>query len=426
MKMNKRTLLSTLCLTLSFSHFAQADETIKVWSWDIAADALKKLTPAFEQQHPGVKVEVIDMGPQQIYDQALAGCSAGGINLPDVLTLENQAAERYWHSFPNCFATLNEFGIEEYRDQFASFKWSELQKGDNIYAMPWDSGPVVLFYRRDMYEKAGIKADDIKTWDDYIAAGKKMKSAYNGRVKMALTNHASGDNWFSMMAGQNGCSYFKNEGSEVQVTINQPGCVDALNTLSKMVQNDLLGNGDWDGKLQGLRANKAATAMYGGWFEGSIRDFMPEQSGKWGVQLMPASKPGGVRASNNGGSALAIPNNSKHKKLAYEFMTFALTNKDNQIDMLKGGLIPSYLPATKDSYVHSDQPYWGGQKVWELMLNTLDDIPVVASTPYSVEAKDIYIFTQGKVLSGEYPDAQKALDKAAEQISKATGLKIAK
>lgn len=420
-------LISFLLMSSFIASQAMALEgKLTVWSWDVAADALKALAPQFEKMHPDLDVVVEDMGNQQVYDQVLAGCSAGGFNLPDVVTFENGNAEKYWQNFPDCFVSLNQFNVDSVKKDFPDFKWTELMKGETTYAMPWDSGPVVIFYRRDLYEKAGVDAQGIETWDDYIAAGKKVLASSNGKVKMAFSGHASNDNWFSMMANQNGCSYFKGSGSSVKVTVNQPGCVKALDKLKNLTDADLLGDGGWDGKLQALKANRSASAMYGAWYEGSVRDFMPEQHGKWGVHLMPAFEKGGVRASNNGGSALSIASSSKNQKAAYEFMLFALTNEENQQAMWKNqGLVPSYLPAAQTSFANEAQPYWGNQQIWKLIMGTMDQVQPIQGTPYRDDAKLVFVEVQNQYLNGKYPSAQAALDDAAKQISQATGLSIA-
>ena len=33
-----------------------------------------------------------------------------------------------------------------------------------------------MFYRADLFEEVGIKAEDIVTWDDFIEAGKVLKT----------------------------------------------------------------------------------------------------------------------------------------------------------------------------------------------------------------------------------------------------------
>ena len=43
--------------------------------------------------------------------------------------------------------------------------------------VPFDQGVVSFFYNKKLFEKAGVKAEDIKSWDDLLAAVKKLKAA---------------------------------------------------------------------------------------------------------------------------------------------------------------------------------------------------------------------------------------------------------
>jgi raffinose/stachyose/melibiose transport system substrate-binding protein len=43
--------------------------------------------------------------------------------------------------------------------------------------VPFEVGEVVFYYNRKLFEKAGVKAEDIKTWDDFLGAVKKLKGA---------------------------------------------------------------------------------------------------------------------------------------------------------------------------------------------------------------------------------------------------------
>ena len=233
---------------------------------------------------------VVNMGHGDVRDKALAGCAAGGTDLPDVVTIENSEAEVYWARFPDCFTNLKEFGVEKYKDAFAPFKWAELSAGDAIYSLPWDSGPAVVFYRRDLYEQAGVDPASIKTWDDFIEAGKKILAATDGKVKMGTINLSDDDAWFRPLANQQGCSYFDPEGETI--TINQPGCVNALEILKKMNDAGLLALGDWGAQIQNVKTGAVAGSLYGGWYEGTIRSNAPELEGKWGVYEMPAATEG--------------------------------------------------------------------------------------------------------------------------------------
>ena len=48
--------------------------------------------------------------------------------------------------------------------------------GGKAVGVPFDTGEVVFFYNKKLFEKAGVKAEDIKTWDDFLAAVKKLKA----------------------------------------------------------------------------------------------------------------------------------------------------------------------------------------------------------------------------------------------------------
>ena len=43
--------------------------------------------------------------------------------------------------------------------------------------MPFEVGEVVFYYNKKLFEKAGVKAEDVKSWDDFLAAVKKLKAA---------------------------------------------------------------------------------------------------------------------------------------------------------------------------------------------------------------------------------------------------------
>lgn len=398
---------------------------ITIWSWDIAASALESVIPGFQAQYPNVTVTVEDLGNQQVFDRVLAGCAAGGADLPDIVSVENQEAEIFWAQFPDCFVDLTTLGYDEAAaGQFPEFKRTELMAGDAVYAMPWDSGPVVMFYRRDFYEAAGVDPDSIVTWDDFIAAGQKVQEANPG-VLMTQGDLNGDTEWFRMIANEQGCGYFSNDGEEV--TISQPGCVAALETYKKLVDAGLVGAANWGEKITANNAGTVASQMYGGWYEGMIRTTSPEdQQGLWGVYPMPTVADGGPRAANLGGSALAITSASDAPEAAFAYLQYALGSNEGQVTMLREfGLVPSLLSAVEDPYVQEPSEFWGGQPVWQDVLATLDQINPSRGTPFFADADAILRTVQTGFLNGDYESAQAALDDAASQIEVVTGLPVA-
>ena len=403
---------------------AQPSGALTIWSWNIAASSLKATVAGFNKLYPDVTVTVEDLGNQQVFDKSLAGCAAGGEGLPDIVSIENFEAEIYWNQFPDCFVDLKTLGYSDaIASGFPDFKRTELEVGDVAYAMPWDSGPVAMFYRRDFYEKAGVDPESIKTWDDFIAAGKKVTEANPG-VVMTQGDLAGDSEWFRMLANEQGCGYFALDGGSI--TINQPACVAAMEKVKEMVDAGIIGSADWGGKIAANNAGTVATQMYGGWYEGTVRSESPDLTGKWGVYQMPSLTADGPRAANLGGSSLAISSASDNKEAAWAYVNYTLGTNEGQITMLREyGLVPSLISSLKDPYVQEGSDYWGGQAVWVTILSTLDKIEPARGTPFQGDAESIYRATQTRYLNGEYADAQAALDDAASQIASATGLPIA-
>ncbi len=415
-------ILFVLC-TLVFG-FAQA-QTLTVWVWDINKPALESTIASFQEMHPDVDVVVEDLGNQNVYDRGLAGCAAGGFDLPDVYLVENNEAPVFWAQFPDCFVDLRDLGAEELLTEFPDFKWPELRGQDGaIYAIPYDSGPTAIFYRRDLYAEAGIDPDEIATWDDFIAAGVQLNETFGGEVKMGTISKGGDDEWFRMIANQAGCFYFSPDGNEI--TVNQPGCVQALEQIGDLWNADVLLPGGWVEQIQYFQNGLEASAFFGAWYAGTIITNAPDQAGLWGVYQTPALEEGGIRAANLGGSALAITSASDNPELAYDFVVNALADVDNQVEILfEYGLVPSYLEVQDTEAVEQSVAYFGDQPVWDLLLGTLGDVSPANGTQFFQEARNVMTSVLNDYLNGDYDSAQAALDRAAEQIAQATGLPTA-
>ncbi|MDZ7706591.1 MAG: extracellular solute-binding protein [Trueperaceae bacterium] len=417
----KRIALAVLALLVASMASAQ---TLTVWVWDINKPALESTIDSFAEMHPGVEVVVEDLGNQNVYDRGLAGCAAGGLDMPDVYLVENNEAQVFWAQFPDCFTDLRTLGGEELLPLFPDFKWSELTEGDAIYAVPYDSGPTAIFYRRDLYEQAGVDPAEIATWEDFAEAGTAVNEAFDGNVKMGTIAKGGDDEWFRMLANQAACFYFDEDATEI--TVNQPGCVQAMETMKMLWDASVLHAGGWVEQIQLIQNDAAASAFFGSWYGGVIQAEAPDQSGQWGVYLTPAQTEGGVRASNLGGSALAIPASTDNPELAYDFVVNALADEANQLRILFDyGLTPSLLSLQGDPALETGVEFFGDQPIWNTILGTLGDVPAVSGTQFFEEARNVMIVVVNDYLDGNYDSAQEALDQAARQIASSTGLPIA-
>lgn len=398
---------------------AEVAGEITVWSWDAAAVALKRLASEYEQQHDGTTVTVVDVGYDNAYDKLSVGLQAG-TGLPDIVTVETDRAPGYITQFPQGFADLSPV-VGDLKADFDPSKWAASTDDTGaIKAVPWDSGTVGLFYRSDYFEDAGVDLTTMATWDELVRAGEKIKAATGHTL---LTADVSSGGLFQMLLQQQGQGLFTDAG---EIAVSSPQAVKALTLLKDLNDKGLLKNvKGWDARVSSAKNGDSAVTAEAVWWIGTLTSEAAELSGKYGVAELPSFGGDGARTSNNGGSALAVPAQAKNPQLAASFVSFALADTDNQVSMMKvDGLFPSYLPALSDPLFQQPEPYFGGQKVYELFARQTAEIPAIAYTVDNAKAVDIVAnAVVSSAINGADPAT--ALDDAAQQIATATGRSIA-
>ena len=402
----------------SISESAQPTGSITVWSWDVAATALKRLATEYQASHPDTTVDVVDVGYDNAYDKISVGLQAGS-GLPDLVTIETDRASGYLGEFPNGFVKLDSV-IGDKEADFDPSKWAAAT-GTNggIYMVPWDSGTVALYYRSDYLKDAGVDPDSLTTWDDLIAAGEKIKAA-TGHTLMSID--VSSGATFGVLMQQQGAWIFDQQGN---ITVNSDEAVQALTVLKTMHDKGLLKNvKGWDGRVSSTKAGDSAVHPEAVWWIGTLEGEMEELSGRFGVVPLPAFGDS-ARTAANGGSNLAVPAQAKNPTLAADFAAWVLADPTNQASMMENeGLFPSYLPALSEPIFTESSEYFGGQKVYELFAEQTGKIPPVNYTSDAAKASDIVgNAVVAAVLNGKDPKA--VLDDAAQQIATATGRQIA-
>ncbi len=394
---------------------------ITVWGWNVAAKSLDGNVAGFKKIYPNVNVKVQDIGRLDVYDKLTTGLAAGGAGLPDVVAIESDHMDTYTTKFPEGLTDLTD-RASKYEKDFDPSKWAQSKAKGKIRSIPWDSGPAGIFYRADMFQKASVDANAIETWDDFIEAGKKVQAANPG-VKMVAIDYTKDDNLFRMILNQQGGYYFNQDG---KITLNSPEAVTAMGIIKKMKDADLLMNiSGWDGVVGANKNSKVATQVFGVWWSGTIMSEAPDQKGKWDVILLPAVTKGGSRASNLGGSTLAIPKSTKNLDAAWAFVEYSLATTEGQNNIIKNfGIWPSYIPAYSDPFYNAPQAYFNNKPIWQIFTKEIPQIKSVFYTSDNDKGLSVAADAQGAVLGGT--DPAQALQKAADTLKNQTGRELAK
>ncbi len=175
---------------MRFRHFA------------IAAACLAALTvPAFADKNITV-LQVSDNPTQKaIWDQIAADYNAAhpGVNvqfkyleneafkakLPTMLQSEDSRPELFYSWGGGVMQAQDKAGfLKDITKDVASWEGTlsttandAFKVDGKVVGVPFEVGEVAFYYNKKLFEKAGVKAEDIKTWDDFLGAVKKLKAA---------------------------------------------------------------------------------------------------------------------------------------------------------------------------------------------------------------------------------------------------------
>lgn len=352
---------------------------ITVWAWALEADYLKSIVPKFKEKYPNINVEINKQGPDQVFQRLVAGLASGqGSQLPDLVQIQDSDLPSFLEKFQNPFVNLSKLGFSKYEGSFASSKEAMVKDSKGNYiAFPRDLGPVGVFYRTDIFKSAGVDAKSIKTWDDYIEAGKTIKEKTGtAMLGLSLNGHIP---LIRFMIHQQQSFYFDKKGN---VNIESEETLRAVKKLKQIADSGITQNvTNSDGLAAAMKNGNVATIPNSVWFNGTIMDQAPELSGEWGVFPLPKFEDVGTRAANSGGSSFAIPKSSESKAAAYLFGEFISTNTDNQIKALKDhGLFPSLTAAYDRPEFNKTVEYFGGEKIYKKFADVAVKIPEVTYT----------------------------------------------
>src|SRR5207247_2185483 len=83
--------------------------------------------------------------------------------------------------------------VKPYVPKIIDYKWQPAEQAGHYYAMPWDAGPVALFYRRSVFKQAHVNPQSLQTWNDARTATLPMAVWMGTFLKSFVAPKTSGD-----------------------------------------------------------------------------------------------------------------------------------------------------------------------------------------------------------------------------------------
>ena len=395
---------------------AQAATTITVAVFPDLDRSIKEALPQWNKLHPDIKVKLVAL-ERKDHHNAMTTALAAGSRLPDVMAIDFDYLGRFAESAG--LEDLNQapYSAGQYRNQLVPYT---MVQGTNsrgqLTAMPTDIGPSVLFYRKDLMDKAGIKESDLTaSFESFVAAGKKLKAATGVNLLsraadlkdiLIRSNIKPGDGLFF--------------GPKGEVLVESPRFVKAFEAakaarVAGIDARTTLWSSEW---AEGFKRGTVGSQVMGIWLAGHLSKWMATGSaGQWRV----APVPGGVHASY-GGSFYAIPKKAPNKPAAWAFVKFMTTNKDVQLNSLKtNSAYPALLAAQNDPFIEQPQAYFGGQKALIVARDVAAKVPLIRPDRYDAVANDVVdselqnVLEQNKDIRAALADAKRLIERRARR-----------
>ncbi|MFC7528192.1 ABC transporter substrate-binding protein [Actinoplanes sp. GCM10030250] len=376
----------------SSSGEASGPVSLTYWSW---APNMDKVVEAWNAKNPNIKVTVNKQdGGDPAVTKLLTAIKAGS-GAPDIMQAEYQKIP----TLVSADAIADIAGeVGSLKSKFPEGSWNGVTLGSEaVYGVPQDSGPLMFFYRSDIFDKNGLQAP--KTWDDYAAAAEKIHKA---DPKQYLGTFSATDaGLFAGLAQQAGASWWGVNGDAWSVNIDDAATQKVASYWGGLVEKGVVDNKpmytpEWNAALNdGTQVGWVSAVWAPGVLEGSAKD----TKGKWTAAPMPQWDAAAPATGNWGGSATSVTTQSKYKKQAAQFVSWL--NSDPEALKLLAGTANVYPAATDAAAVLTTPPaFFSGQA----------DFYTIAADA----AKTTKPFTYGPNVNVAYSAFNDAFGKAAE------------
>jgi multiple sugar transport system substrate-binding protein len=364
--------------------------TLTFWSWAPAAAPTVKL---FEASHPTIKINLVNAGQSATEYTKLATAMKGG-GAPDVAQIEYYALPQFVLS--KQVADLTPYGAAALQSQYTKSAWQQVAIDGGIFGYPQDTGPLVMFYRTDVFKKLGLNPPT--TWDEYQADAAKIHQAdptkYIGSVDPA---DAGGMNSLLWQAG--GTPFKTTDSSTVTTSLSDDAATKVTTLWTSLVQQKQVNvtagwTADW---WKAMGAGTYATWIAGAWAPGVIASTIPQSESDWAAAPVPQWTAGANVTAENGGSSVAVMSNSPHKAAAAAFAQWLDTDPTAVQSLTDNGLFPATTAMlNSDAFQNAPIAALGGQQANKVFADSSAHVAAGWQyLPFQVYANSVYGDTVG-------------------------------
>lgn len=374
----------------------ELEGSITIWASKENSSLISLSAYNFNKLHSTSSIKIVEAGSNELFDKLQVSLISKD-NLPDMVCINDEDVQRYIKANTNTFEDMSS---ELKKENYLKYKTDNLTVEGKTYGFPASSNPIVLLYRSDIYQAAGINTEYIKTWDDYIEAGKTIVSKDN---KAAFTMPLEDERLYRIFLNQLSGSYFDKDGKP---EVNTPKAIRVLELFKKMYSSGMAKETrNFEEALELFKKGEVSGVLVSTDQVKQIYKDAPELKDKLKTMKLPAFEEGGNQAAAISGNNLLLLKSAKNKKLTLEFARFTAENRDNLGSLInETGVTPAYT-------YYNDEKGFGDKR----LLDLSKDIYAINYTENFIKIKDsiskaaAVIVKEGKETSSVMEDMQKSL-----------------
>jgi arabinosaccharide transport system substrate-binding protein len=397
-----------------------ATTALSLWLFnDLHKTFYEKTAQLWNEKNPDKPIELkIETYPNADMHNKLLIALQSGVGAPDIADINITFFQNFLKGDIQ-LAELNDI-IDPERDKFIQSRFDVYARDGKNYGIDFHVGATVVYYNKEMMDKANVNIEEIKTWNDYVEAGKKVVAATG---KMMTAFEVTNNRPFWPMIIQRGSDYLDKDGN---VILDNEINVQTLQSMHDMIYKDKIavpapgGNTGSEEFFTFMNKGEVASIIMPMWYMGRLTSYMPDLEGKILIRPMPVWKEGDDRSAGIGGTGTAVTKQSKHVELSKEFLAYAKLSKESNIRIWQE---LQFDPIRWDVWdapeLREPIPYFGNEIVFDVLMQVKDEISSPNMHLLSAAALDVVnnsvLF---KSLSQESHTPKEALEESANELRK--------
>jgi arabinosaccharide transport system substrate-binding protein len=273
-------------------------------------------------------------------------------------------------------------------DQINAPSFGPWSSRGRIFGIPHDIHPVMLAYRADIIEAAGIDLTRATTWDQFIQLLRPLMSDADANAEpdhYLLSFWPTNLEQFEVLLLQAGGGFFDEQG---RVAINTEINARVLATLAawcggpSRICADCPEFSASGNKL--LLDGYVLAALVPDWMCNVWKNEIPQLAGKVKLMPLPAWTPGGSRTSVRGGTMLGISKDAPDFEQLWPIAKHLYLSRDLARELYnRGDIVTPVRTLWDDPVFDRPDPYFCNQPKGRMFIELAPSVPSRTSSPYN-------------------------------------------